>query len=61
MNLSSKLKHGVAMETSPNNRQYDPYSLPDFDTDFISSNELEAFAEALTGILKQVCTLLHIG
>ncbi len=32
----------------PGKGQYDPYSLPDFDTDFITNDELEAFAQALT-------------
>ena len=32
---------------APGNGDYDPYSLPDFDTDFITNDELETFAQAL--------------
>src|SRR5437763_16891735 len=33
---------------TPNKGEYDPYTLPDFAEDFISEQDLDAFAQALT-------------
>ena len=39
--------------------QYDPYSLPDFDNEFITPEELEAFAKALTAPTTAPVTALN--
>ena len=42
-----------------NNSQYDPHSLPNFDTEFISSEELQAFSEALNAPTTTPVTALN--
>ncbi|RMZ83453.1 hypothetical protein DV737_g1578, partial [Chaetothyriales sp. CBS 132003] len=42
-----------------NNANYDPYTLPDFDTDFIRDEDLRAFAEALTAPTAPPVTALN--
>lgn len=42
-----------------NNSQYDPHSLPNFDTEFISAEELQAFSEALNAPTTSPVTALN--
>ncbi len=39
--------HDPKTQRSASKGQYDPFALPDFDNDFIQSEELQAFADAL--------------
>lgn len=42
-----------------NNSQYDPHSLPNFDTEFISPEELQTFSEALNAPTTTPVTALN--
>jgi hypothetical protein len=55
--MSSEGKEGE--KTLLNNAGYDPHTLPDFDTDFISAEELQAFSEALTAPTTTPVTALN--
>lgn len=45
--------------SGPNKGEYDPYVLPDFDTDFITTDELDAFAQALAAPTTAPVTALN--
>ena len=53
------LENGGEEGTLPNNVRYDLQSLPDFDTDFISEEELQAFSDALTAPTTTPVTALN--
>jgi hypothetical protein len=49
----------TAGQSLPNDDQYDPRSLPDFETDFITAEELQAFSDALTAPTTTPVTALN--
>ncbi|ETN37402.1 uncharacterized protein HMPREF1541_08393 [Cyphellophora europaea CBS 101466] len=51
--------HGGKKEPLLNNRPYDPHGLPDFEIDFISNDELEAFSNALAAPTTTPVTALN--
>ena len=53
------MKEVKPASTRPGKGEYDPYSLPDFDTDFITKDELEAFAQALAAPTTAPVTALN--
>lgn len=55
MTSKPRLGEQVPLDSS----QYDPHSLPDFDKDFINSQELQAFSDALTAPTTTPVTALN--